>query len=482
MKKILLLATTFITVTTIISKPTYASFYDDEKSENNQINTTTLDAEFTQIYGDIPTPGGDTGGDPSVGDKIYICHKSGSNWKTMLINADAFAQHEAHGDYPGTCNIVPGEAEERDYLVENVARLPFAYSFSYNFDSENSLLCENTNLILYKNIISPENQIYNGNLTAFTNMPQQLIPAPVEPDSSFDVYFAFFAPPSGDYSPGSCNFTFNLKAWQEELTFPNGFTDEEAVSQTIVPAVEGSGGLSPVVLNEILPNPEGLDTQLGLDGEWVEIYNNSDSTVDLTGWYITDKAGATIAISAANTMNGDYVLDPKGSNGEWVVVFMNNDILNNSGSETVSLYNQSNQLIDHYSYSNSRNDDDSVEDQTPGEENEHTGVTGDEGKSHARIPDGVGEWIDPVPTPGTPNVLEEPFVELEATGEEVPVPVSEPIQEEVTIEEEQPIVEEALPTEPEIVPQTEVVEPVTPEPAILNDEEQQASESAQPAI
>ena len=42
-----------------------------------------------------------------------------------------------------------------------------------------------------------------------------------------------------------------------------------------------------------------------------------------------------------------------------------------------------------------------------------------ENKSYARIPDGSINWVDPVPTPGEPNVLEEELTPLETEGETV---------------------------------------------------------------
>jgi len=44
-----------------------------------------------------------------------------------------------------------------------------------------------------------------------------------------------------------------------------------------------------VVINEILPSPEGPDEE----EEWIEIFNQNDFEVDLTGWQIQDVAGKT---------------------------------------------------------------------------------------------------------------------------------------------------------------------------------------------
>ncbi|MFH1657454.1 MAG: lamin tail domain-containing protein [bacterium] len=44
-----------------------------------------------------------------------------------------------------------------------------------------------------------------------------------------------------------------------------------------------------IVINEVLPSPEGPDA----DNEWIELFNQNDFTVDLSGWKISDTAGAT---------------------------------------------------------------------------------------------------------------------------------------------------------------------------------------------
>ncbi|MCX6760771.1 MAG: lamin tail domain-containing protein [Candidatus Nealsonbacteria bacterium] len=44
-----------------------------------------------------------------------------------------------------------------------------------------------------------------------------------------------------------------------------------------------------IILNEVLPSPEGADDQ----NEWIEIFNQNIFKVDLSGWSISDSAGST---------------------------------------------------------------------------------------------------------------------------------------------------------------------------------------------
>ncbi len=159
-------------------------------------------------------------------------------------------------------------------------------------------------------------------------------------------------------------------------------------------AGESSGGgalcpvLGDVVLNEFLPNPEGYDNAAMPDGEWVELYNRGGADVDVAGWVIYDNDDShELYITNSNTDTNDTVV----SAGGWLVVYRNSDSdfnLNNDG-DSVRLYDSypvvDSNLIDEYTYT----------------------VEKAEGFSYARIPDGFDNWVDPVPTPGTSNQVED---------------------------------------------------------------------------
>lgn len=248
----------------------------------------------------------------------------------------------------------------------------------------------------------------------------------------FDVSLPNDAPDVADGD--TCEIDIVWRGWQAEIpTYEeSGFSDEERISVTLT-ARETSN--QNVVLNEFLPNPNGFEYgfDFGEDhddkpqGEWVELYNINSAPFDLTGWYIEDasgSAGNTIYITSANT---DLATTTIGGTG-WLVVYMNKAVLNNTG-DTVKLFNADGELIDSHTYTS--NDYCDLE-PTPGEPND-TEPSGDCGgvppnKSYARIPDGVGEWVDPIPTPGGVNKLEEVSGETEPDQE----PVTEPVEEETT--------------------------------------------------
>ena len=304
-----------------------------------------------------------------------------------------------------------------------------------------------------------------------------------------------------------CRFDIVFKGWQTNVISygAGGFTDEERMSFILT-----AGKM--VVLNEFLPRPDGVaygfdfgnDSSNMPQGEWIEIYNNSTEPVDMTGWYTrdaTDGEGNKVVITALNTSPATTIIGGK----SWLVVYMNKPILNNTG-DTVRLFDAEDNLIDSHSYA----DPDFCEiEPSPGEENS-TDASGSCGsvppnKSYARIPDGIGAWVDPIPTPGRTNkiaaaetdeslpdsvislgaepVIENAMLEVENTTEPMADEPEEslPVAEEETIsapEEtvealptEEPIAEDiVLPTDENSETPADMSETISEEPAAVEEE------------
>lgn len=142
-------------------------------------------------------------------------------------------------------------------------------------------------------------------------------------------------------------------------------------------------------------------------GEWVELYNSSIYPHEVDGWYLWDASnglGNKVPITAANTMPATTTIPALG----YLVVYMNKPVLDNGG-DTVKLFDSTDALVDEYEY---KGHDYCEIEPTPGEGNSEasSGVNCQlipPNKSYARIPDGVGAWVDPVPTPGYPNTPNE---------------------------------------------------------------------------
>lgn len=147
-----------------------------------------------------------------------------------------------------------------------------------------------------------------------------------------------------------------------------------------------------VVLNEILPNPAGVDDAAMPEGEWVELYNNSAVDIDVAGWVLyNSQDSSALVISTDNSDNDGNPFDAGETivpAGGYLVVYRDGTTtfsLNEAAEgDTVRLYNASlaaGDLIDSHTY---------------------LGVVAEE-KTIARIPDGTGPWVDPIAQPGREN-------------------------------------------------------------------------------
>ncbi len=118
-----------------------------------------------------------------------------------------------------------------------------------------------------------------------------------------------------------------------------------------------------VFVNEFLPNGD----------EWIELYNNGTTAVNLTGWTIND---TLVSPSVIVTISDNTFIQPDNH-----LIFYVSSELNNSG-DTIKLIDNIGVVIDEYIYSSD-----------PGI-NVSTG----------RIHDGFAEWINfTIPTPNAAN-------------------------------------------------------------------------------
>ena len=155
-----------------------------------------------------------------------------------------------------------------------------------------------------------------------------------------------------------------------------------------------------LVLNKISPwisTSVVGSTGLPLDGVWVELWNNSNLAIDVTGYVLREGGGSYLPIILSNSDNdgdlsdGGEIIVPAGG---WLRVYRNgdSDFSLNTGGDTVMLYTDylgnKGQLVDSYDYK------------------EVSAVD----KVWARIPDGTGTWADP-------EENKEIEVEVKSTGE-----------------------------------------------------------------
>lgn len=90
---------------------------------------------------------------------------------------------------------------------------------------------------------------------------------------------------------------------------------------------------SDVVINEFMADP------ITGEQEWIELFNNTTSTIDLLGWHIFDGSGATTTLTGIILPQGYFIIDsPKGN-------------LNNAG-DVIILKDETGIIIDGVAYGN----------------------------------------------------------------------------------------------------------------------------------
>lgn len=197
-----------------------------------------------------------------------------------------------------------------------------------------------------------------------------------------------------------CDVTLTVEGWQENMTKATaGYRDTYSMTVPIVAQM--------VVLNEVLAKPTpGED-------EFIELYNHSDYPVDVAGFNITElTAGGNTtnhiirSISLGSTDMVAY--DGSGNtivpaHGFLALRYSGNTSYLNDTGDTITLLDTDNINLDTYTF-----------------------ITAVTNKSDARIPDGIGAWVDPVPTPNEPNIL---------TGEEITEIIPEALVADVLGEE-----------------------------------------------
>lgn len=324
-----------------------------------------------------------------------------------------------------------------------------------------------------------------------------LVLAETLPTNDFGLWNSFITVTDGYVIPldEECVFDLVFTAWQEEIDVPtnSGFSDEERIRITVGTAGGDALITFPVVLNEFLPAPDGIlcadggndcvdgdddfifdfgdDSDDKPQGEWVELYNLTSVPVDLTGWYVSDASGGvgnTIEIETGNTLAATTTIPANG----YLVVYMNKAIWNNTG-DTVKLYNNVDVLQDSYAYTSDyeycflKPTAGDTNDETPSGSSDDIDCTPGEtipkNKSYARIPDGTGSFIDPIPTPNIANTLDTELSDQEV--EDITAALEGMFGTEDTeadvAEDEQSIVPEEVIAKPEetvVVPE----EPTTP--------------------
>ncbi len=103
-----------------------------------------------------------------------------------------------------------------------------------------------------------------------------------------------------------------------------------------------SGTMSDIVINEILPNPKGRNS------EWVELYNPTAVAIDISGMWIDDVTGgggSPQAVPASTTI---------AAGGYWTMD--TSDLFNNNGDDVTLLLPDGTTVVDSYTYGSTGKD------------------------------------------------------------------------------------------------------------------------------
>ncbi len=146
--------------------------------------------------------------------------------------------------------------------------------------------------------------------------------------------------------------------------------------------------LDNIFLNEIMPSPEGSDTE----NEWIEIFNANNFEVDLTNWKIRDKIGAVKTYTLPQNSKIE-------ANGFLILKRPQNKISLNNEGDGLELLNPSGQIIDSVDFEKAK-----------------------QGQSWSKVEDGF-LWTAK-PTPGATNII------VKTTAQAITKTLSRPSQNE----------------------------------------------------
>lgn len=153
------------------------------------------------------------------------------------------------------------------------------------------------------------------------------------------------------------------------------------ITTTFTPTSSTPVSFLSVKINEFVSDPETGD-------EWVELYNNSGSSLDLSGGYICDSRNTT---STCKVISGTI-----GPNG-WLKIDLQTDSYLNNTGDSVILKDTEGNTVDQVVY-------------------DENGAP-DKGQSLARSADGAGDWgVTTQITPGAANVIIAPVVPQPQSG------------------------------------------------------------------
>lgn len=176
--------------------PDQKFFFDKEKSQKNEISTTTVDAELTSPKDNF---------DPA--DKLYL-----------------------------------GESSKREITIKNIGLYPFIYSIEVKgIADDQKVFCQNLNLKITKVNDESRVKIYDGSLEKLEiNRNGDNSGLKLKPGESQDFELEITIPSDAKeiLSKGVCSFDIRTVAWLEGLEYETAFWDEEELPNNAIATLD----------------------------------------------------------------------------------------------------------------------------------------------------------------------------------------------------------------------------------------------------
>jgi len=167
-------------------------------------------------------------------------------------------------------NMEPWTTTSRSYSVHPLASNPFQYFASTTITDGDRDFCEGIQATFKQ-----------GTGTLFTGSFSNLITATT---TTFEDFSLDATTGAGNFQNKFCNFDIDFNGWQTRHNLPSltGYSDRESATSTLA-----SWGFRINKVYYDVDSVHGSETGNG-SNEWVEIYNQTDTALDLSDWKICD--------------------------------------------------------------------------------------------------------------------------------------------------------------------------------------------------
>lgn len=265
-------------------------------------------------------------------------NSTGNNFQAGTLDFSLSSPQSNFGPRPEVVlNMMPGDSASREIKIQNQGSLLFQYNVQTEKISGDDDFCQGLQLFAQLEGVTK----YSGGLMDFNFLAGEIS------GSEDNWLFIVFLPYSSNFQNKFCQFKFVFNGWQSDSS---GFSDQEEISSQLA-----SWGLR---INEVYYD---VDESHGSEGgnEWVEIYNQTNLPLDISGWKICDNVSCDTLPSASIPGPGFAVITPQDSTWSYwtitegaVKIVLGSKIGNglDNDSDRVILQRSDGQEIDAMSY------------------------------------------------------------------------------------------------------------------------------------